>query len=252
MTKNTTEHGNWFAAGGRAYSRFRPEYPPELAAHLASIAPDNQKALDVGCGTGQLTRLLSAHFQAVTGVDPSEDQLRNAPETPGVRYMASPAESLPDDFHGFNLITAAQAAHWFRLDAFYKEVRRVASADAILALISYGVLSIDGAVGERFRQFYDDEIGPFWPPERQWVDSGYRDLFFPFAQIQAPALVIEAQWDLNALLGYVSTWSAVRQAQQKEQENIVTRFAADLHDLWGDPGQHKTMTWPVNMRIGRI
>jgi len=252
MTQGNTEGFNWFAAGGENYSLYRPHYPSALAAYLASIAPDNQRALDVGCGTGQLTRLLSAHFRTVIGVDPSKDQLENASKAPGVSYLHSPAENLPADIQDVNLITVAQAAHWFNLAAFYDEVRRVASPGAILALISYGVLNIEGAAGERFRKFYYEDIAHCWPPERQLVDSGYQQLSFPFAELNAPCLTIEAEWDFTALLGYISTWSAVRQAQQKGEEHIVSRFATELLAVWGDPANRKRMSWPVNMRIGKV
>lgn len=250
--QSETAETNWFSEGGRHYLQYRPEYTRELAEYLAKLAPDNQKALDVGCGTGQLTKLLSDYFNTVTGVDPSEEQLRNAPPLTGITYLHSTAESLPANFSGYSLITAAQAAHWFRLEAFYREVRRVAKPAAIIALISYGVLNIEGQVGERFRQFYYEDIGRFWPAERQLVDSGYRELSFPFEELNAAPFWIEADWCLQELLGYISTWSAVRQARQKGEELIITNFANDLASIWGDPDERKTVSWPINMRIGRI
>lgn len=247
-----TDKINWFSEGGENYSQYRPEYTRELADYLAKLAPDNQKALDVGCGTGQLTRLLSDHFAAVTGVDPSEDQLRNASLATGISYIHSPAENLPADFSDYSLVTVAQAAHWFRLNDFYREVRRVAAPGAIIALISYGVLSIEGEIGERFRKFYYDEIGRFWPSERKLVDSGYRELYFPFEELQAPPFRIETKWNLQALLGYISTWSAVRQAKQQGEMKVISQFAEDLAAMWGSPEGSRDVSWPINMRIGRL
>ncbi|WP_033580999.1 class I SAM-dependent methyltransferase [Dickeya chrysanthemi] len=252
MMQGKTEEANWFSRGGQNYSQYRPEYPQKLAEYLAKIAPDNQKALDVGCGTGQLTRLLSAYFTSVTGVDPSEDQLQNAFAAPQITYVHSAAECLPAEFSRYNLITVAQAAHWFKLHDFYREVQRVASSQAVIALISYGVLSIEGDVGERFKKFYYEEIDHLWPPERKLVDSGYRELYFPFEELSAPTFRIEVDWNMAALLGYISTWSAVRQAQQKEQEHIITRFATELGVIWGNPDSCRKMFWPINMRIGKI
>lgn len=243
---------NWFSEGGRNYSQYRPKYTRELAEYLADLAPDNQKALDVGCGTGQLTQLLSDYFTTVTGVDPSEDQLRNTSPVPGITYIHSAAESLPADFSGYSLITVAQAAHWFRLDDFYREVHRVAKPGAVIALITYGVLNIEGQIGERFRQFYYEEIGRFWPVERQLVDSGYRELFFPFEELKAAHFWIEADWDLQELFGYISTWSAVQQARQKGDELIITKFANDLTEIWGNPDERRKACWPINMRVGRL
>src|SRR5690606_22222870 len=128
---------NWFDQGGQAYARFRPQYPAALAAYLASIAPDTALAVDVGCGNGQLTHLLAEHFTAVAGFDPSADQLAPATTRANVTYQCAPAERLPLPDRCASLISAAQAAHWFDLPAFYAQVRRIAKPGAVVALISY-------------------------------------------------------------------------------------------------------------------
>ncbi|MFJ5406190.1 class I SAM-dependent methyltransferase [Pectobacterium punjabense] len=252
MTNTTEESRNWFASGGENYARYRPQYPPELAEYLSSLAPNTQNALDVGCGTGQLTRQLAEHFDVVKGIDPSDSQLRNAIAHNRIHYACSPAETLPGQPLSYSLITAAQAAHWFKLDAFYREVHRVAVPLGILALISYGVMQLDDDLNDRFRQFYDDEIGPFWPAERQLVDNGYRDIPFPFDEIDAPPLNIHLEWPLEALIGYISTWSAVASIREAGQEETLHRFYEDIAEFWGNPATYRPIIWPINMRIGRI
>lgn len=243
---------NWFDQGGQAYARFRPEYPSQLAAFLASVAPDRRLALDVGCGNGQLTRLLAEHFDTVIGLDPSADQIANAAPHERIRYRCAPAESLPLADRSASLITAAQAAHWFDLRAFYAEARRVAVEGATLALVSYGVPVLEPALDARLQQFYWQEIGPYWPAERQLVDSGYATLDFPFDEFRAPALEIRLQWRLPELLGYVQTWSAVRQAREAGRDALLQTFAEDLAQTWGDADAARPITWPINMRIGRL
>ncbi|MDB5959393.1 MAG: SAM-dependent methyltransferase [Massilia sp.] len=243
---------NWFDQGGSAYARFRPEYPPELAEWLAGQASDRQLAIDVGCGNGQLTALLAPHFEHVSGFDPSADQIANAAPHANITYQRASAEHLPAPERSASLITAAQAAHWFDLPAFYAEVRRIAAPAAVLALISYGVLSLGPGLNELFRKFYDDDIGPFWPPERALVDSGYATIDFPFAEFAAPPMQIRLQWTLDELLGYVSTWSATRAVREAGKERMLTRFADQLGAAWGDPEQARTVTWPVSMRVGRL
>ncbi|MDY4333022.1 class I SAM-dependent methyltransferase [Pectobacterium brasiliense] len=252
MTNTTEESRNWFSSGGENYARYRPHYPPELAEYLSSLAPNTQNALDVGCGTGQLTRQLAEHFDAVKGIDPSVSQLGNAVAHHRIDYACSPAETLPEQPLTYSLITAAQAAHWFKLDAFYQEVRRVAVPQGILALISYGVMQLDDDLNDRFRQFYYEEIGPFWPAERQLVDNGYRDIPFPFDEIAAPPLNIHLEWLLDALLGYISTWSAVASAREAGREEMLRRFYDDIATLWGTPTTCRPVRWPINMRIGRV
>lgn len=243
---------NWFDQGGRAYARFRPEYPPQLAAFLASVAPRHGLAVDIGCGNGQLTQLLAPHFDHVMGFDPSADQIANARPGARIEYRCAPAEQLPLAGGSANLITAAQAAHWFDLPAFYGEVRRIASPGAVLALISYGVLRLDPLLDQRFQAFYWDEIGPYWPPERKLVDSGYATIDFPFGEFAPPALEIRMEWDLSELLGYLTTWSAVRSAREGGREDLLLDFANDIAAAWGDPDRRRPVSWPINMRIGRV
>lgn len=242
---------NWFDQGGQAYARFRPEYPPALATYLASLAPDDGTAVDVGCGNGQLTQLLAAHYHQVVGLDPSADQIANATPDDRIDYQCGPAERLPLPDASATLITAAQAAHWFDLPAFYAEVRRVAMPGAILALVSYGVLSLAPALDERFKKFYWDEIGPYWPPERTLVDTGYATIDFPFEEIAPPALEIRLDWTLDQFLGYLQTWSAVRKAREAGQDALLLDFASDLAGLWSDPQVKRPVVWPIAMRIGK-
>lgn len=249
---DTVSARNWFEQGGGAYARFRPEYPPQLAAFLASRAPDERLAVDVGCGNGQLTQLLAPHFDRVVGLDPSADQIAHAVPDPRIDYRCAPAERLPLPDGAASLITAAQAAHWFDLPAFYAEARRIAAPGAVLALISYGVLRLDPVLDQRFQRFYRHEIGPFWPAERKLVDSGYAGIDFPFEEIAWPALHIQVDWNLPQFLGYLGTWSAVRHAKDANRGELLLAFADDIAQAWGDPMMERSVCWPINMRIGKL
>ncbi|WP_036166745.1 class I SAM-dependent methyltransferase [Massilia sp. 9096] len=247
---------NWFDQGGSAYARFRPEYPPALAARLAELAPDRRLAVDVGCGNGQLTRLLAPCFEHVVGIDPSADQIANAfvdqRIDDRIDYRQASAEHISLADAGASLVTAAQAAHWFDLPAFYREARRIAMPGAVLALVSYGVLELENPLAERFGRFYRDEIGPYWPPERQLVDSGYATIDFPFPELAAAPLELRCAWSLPQFLGYLSTWSALRNAREAGREALLADFAGELATAWGDPAVERTVRWPIHMRIGRL
>jgi SAM-dependent methyltransferase len=252
MPTSTAPARNWFDQGGAAYARFRPEYPPELAAFMASQAPERRLAVDVGCGNGQLTGLLAQHFAQVVGIDPSADQLANVAPDERIDYRRAPAEQIPVADAAASLITAAQAAHWFDLPAFYREARRIGSPGAVLALVSYGVLTLDSALDARFQAFYRDQIGPYWPPQRQLVDSGYATIDFPFDELAAPAMQIRCTWSLPQFLGYLATWSAVRSAREAGRAELLTAFADDIGAAWGDLRLKRMICWPINMRIGRL
>ena len=147
---------------------------------------------------------------------------------------------------------AAQAAHWFDLPRFHAEVRRLAAPGAALALVSYGVPQLDGPAGERFRRFYWGDIHPFWPEGRAHVEQGYTALDFPFAELSIPPLVIERDWSLAALAGYVETWSAVKAAAKAGQGEIAEGAMADIAALWGDPGTEYRISWPITGRFARL
>lgn len=79
-----------------------------------------------------------------------------------------------------DLITVAQAVHWFNFPEFYKEVRRVSKPGEILAVWCYGLLNVSAEIDAMISRFYTDTIGAYWPPERKWIDDDYRTLPFPF------------------------------------------------------------------------
>ena len=248
--RDTAAAANWFEHDGQTYARFRPEYPARLPMLLAALAPATDLAVDVGCGNGQLTTQLASHFEATLGVDPSADQIANARHRERVGYLHGSAERLPVPDRSASLITAAQAAHWFDRPAFYAEARRIAAPEAVIALISYGVMSPDSDLASRFDHFYRDEAGPYWPPERALVDTGYAGIDFPFEEYPAPPMRIEKDWTLSEMLGYVSTWSAVRRAEHAGDTAILHSFAADMTELWGAPTTTRRVSWPVVMRLG--
>ncbi|MGD9537765.1 MAG: class I SAM-dependent methyltransferase [Alphaproteobacteria bacterium] len=248
MTASFKDH---FSSRAAAYAAFRPSYPEALADRLAGLAPARLLALDVGCGSGQLSTLLAARFDRVVATDASAAQIENAAPHPRVAYRCAPAEASGLDDASVDLITAAQAAHWFGLDAFYREVRRVLVPRGAIALISYGVIEADGAAGETLARFYA-ALGPYWPPERRHVETGYRGLPFPFDEIEAPRLAMSAEWPLAGVLGYVETWSALRGMERALGPAPLARFAEELAAAWGEPAAAHQIRWPLALRLGRV
>ncbi len=239
-----------FEEGGADYQRHRPNYPPELAQVLAAECANTYHALDVGCGTGQLSILLAEHFNVVTATDPSETQISNAVRRDNVRYRCEPAEKIILRDGCVDLVVAAQAAHWFDLPCFYAEATRVLHPSGALALVAYGVPTLDGVIGERFSHFYWYEIHKFWPDGRRHVEDGYRSLDFPFQERSLPPLTIERAWSLDDLVGYVSTWSATRRAREANSDQLIVRFTQELAELWGRRSNLRKIRWPITGRIG--
>lgn len=245
-------------AGG--YRSYRPGYPDALFDFLAAQAPARNAAWDVGCGSGQATLPLAERFGVVFATDPSAAQIARAPRHPAVRYGVARAEAsgLPGAGvagagvagAGVDLVSAAQAAHWFEHDGFAAEVRRVARPRALVALFGYGKAFVSPEVDAVVEHLYTDLVGADWPPERRYIEDGYRSIPFPFAELPAPAFDMRAEWTLDQLLGYLRTWSAVARYRAREGEDPVALVEARLAAAWG-PGA-RVVRWPLLLRAGRV
>lgn len=244
---------NWFDAGGHNYERYRLRYPSHLATDLSALVTSHERAVDVGCGNGQLTTLLAENFEHVIGIDSSVEQLSNARKHVGIDYILGSAESLAVESHTVDLITVAQAAHWFDLPRFYAEVRRVARPGAAVVLLCYGSPRLSSQPCDalledlRWRQ-----VMPFWPPQTKHIDEHYRNIDFPFDELPLPPLAIRQQISRAGVLGYLSTWSAVRAIEQAGRLEIMHDFSRAFTDAWPDEGELLEVTWTLHFRAGRV
>ena len=241
-----------FSDVAAAYAAHRPSYPPALVDFLARLAPARRLAWDAGCGSGQLSLLLAGPFERVVATDASPEQIARATAHPKVEYRCARAEASGMPERVADLVTAAQAAHWFDLPAYFAEVRRVTRPGGIVALISYGVVTADAALDAVIRPFYREVLGAYWPPERRHVDEGYRSLPFPFEELDGPSLEIRLDWRLEELVGYVGTWSAVWALEQGEGQGPFATFRRELASAWGPATAVRTVRWPLALRVGRV
>lgn len=234
------------------YSAFRPTYPPVLFDYLAQLCPERRKAWDCACGNGQATIALAKHFDSVIATDASPQQLSAAPALPNVTYRVASAEASGIDSKSVDLVTVAQALHWFDLDSFYGEAQRVLVPSGVLAAWTYGVLHVEGdGVDALLQEFYHDIVGPYWPPERRLVEDGYRGLAFPFAEVAPPSFNMEERWERAHLLGYLRSWSATGRYVEDKGVDPVAALESRLEPLWADIHALRKVTWPVALRVGR-
>lgn len=240
-----------FSGHAQAYAQYRPGYPPELYAYLASLVSRHEWALDCATGNGQAALGLTRHFERVVATDGSVAQLRNAQPHPRVRYIASLAECLAFHDHSIDAITVAQAAHWFDHARFYPEVRRVLRPEGVLALWTYGLASLTPALDEVVRDFYANVVKDYWPPERSYVETAYRTLPFPLRELTPPPLELRLQWDLDTLVGYVGTWSATQRYTQALGIDPLPELRRRLEPHWGVSGELRPVAWPMHLRVGR-
>lgn len=254
MEKSVTDldFKDHFSKGSADYATYRPSYPLSLVEALAPLCPTQHRVLDCGCGTGQLSVLLAEKFEEVIATDASAAQIAKAQKKEGVIYRTALAEQSGLADECVDLITVAQAAHWLDLETFYKEVTRVAKPNSVLALITYGILQVEGTVDTLIQQFYHQTIGPYWPAERRQVEDGYQSLPFPFTELKVPTINMQEFWHLDELMGYFNTWSAVKAAEKALGFNPVDQLRVALLPEWGDPKSKKKITWPLSIRAGKV
>ncbi len=241
-----------FSAQASQYAAYRPTYPPELAAFLAIAAPGRDLAWDVATGQGQAARLLATEFRQVLATDASAAQLANAESCDGVTFREGEATNSGLGDRTCDLVTVAQAAHWFDISKFYAEVRRVLRPNGVIAIWGYVLLQtghteIDG----RLQEFQDVTVGEYWPEGREILDAHYATLPFPFEPIVAPSFFMRARWTRDDLIGYTGSWSAVARYRQTHRTDPLSAFAEDLSRVWPD-GRTLDIEWPLYLLVGRV
>lgn len=220
-------------------------------------------AWDCATGNGQAAVFLSEHFEQVIASDASKEQIENAQPRDNIRYEVFPAEKTTLVDNSVDLITIAQALHWFDLDEFYKEVKRVLRKDdnggdtngsGVIAAWAYGLHSISTEIDNITHLLYEDILGSYWPKERKIVENRYQDISFPFQEIDMPVFQIELDWTLSELIGYLYTWSSVQKFIEKNNSDPIKQIYDDLAAAWGDKNtwhKRRRVVWPIYIRVGR-
>ncbi|MBL7711661.1 MAG: class I SAM-dependent methyltransferase [Chitinophagaceae bacterium] len=233
------------------YASYRPEYPASLYRYILSIVPGRDCAWDCGTGNGQVAAGLSPFFKTVYATDISAAQLQHAQQKENITYTQQEAEHTRFPAACFDLIIVAQAVHWFDFERFYAEVRRTAKPGGVLVVTGYGLPGIDEGIDRLLQHFYTAITGPYWDPERKYIDEAYKTIPFPFDKIEAPELVHRLLWTREQFTGYLNTWSAVQHYIKDKGYNPITLIEQELHTLWPESGP-KTVRFPILLRAARI
>lgn len=247
--KGTANWKDHFSHASDDYRRWRPRYPDELFAWLASQSPATDLALDCATGSGQAAESLAAHFTGVLATDASEAQIRQTEPHARIDYRVAPAEKIPLGDASVDLVTVAQALHWFDIDRFHLEARRVMKPGAVIAEWGYQLACVDDAIDVAVCRFSEVTVGPWWPPERAWIDTAYAGIPFPFEKIDAPAFAMTARWRLDRYIAYVGTWSSVNGYRREKGVDPLPALREELAPRWGEG--ERELRWPLMMRVGR-
>ncbi|MEP6845487.1 MAG: class I SAM-dependent methyltransferase [Panacibacter sp.] len=241
-----------FSSQAKLYANFRPHYPDALYDFLYSNIQKFGNAWDAGTGNGQVAAELAKKFTSVYASDISTKQLAEAPLLPNVFYRTETAENASYPDHYFDLITVAQAIHWFSFDQFYATVKRTLKPGGVIAVIGYGLLTINNTIDKWLLYFYIDVIGPYWDKERKYIDELYQTIPFPFTEIIASNFKIEYTWTKEQFLGYLNTWSAVQNfIKTTNMHPMSDELLLSLNKIWRDDEVHK-ISFPLLLRTGRL
>ena len=239
-----------FSAQAADYARYRIDYPAALYEWLLPQVASRERAWDCATGNGQVAAVLADSFVRVDATDLSEKQLAQATPRTNLHYQTARAEQTPFPAQRFDLITVAQAVHWFDAPAYHQEVRRVARPGAVLAEWGYGLVQISLEIDLLIGHFYRDTMGPYWDANRWHIDDEYARIPFPFARVQRAHFTVQRAWAAEWFLQYLRTWSSVVKYQQQRGQDAVEMVAAELTRLWGPNA--RTVTFPIFARAGRV
>ncbi len=240
-----------FSSDAKGYATFRPSYPTELLDFVLAHVQGRARAWDCGTGNGQLAEMLSPHFQRVDATDISAQQLSQATALHNIHYSLQPAEKTDFPDATFDLITVAQAIHWFDFERFYAEIRRVAAPQAMIAVMGYPLFSINPKVDLVIHRLYYEILGNHWDRERRYLESGYATIPFPFTEIACPRFESGYDWNFEQLIGYLNTWSAVKNYLKANGSNPLELIEDDLKAAWGNEKTHPVKFLMV-LRLGQI
>ncbi|BDA79287.1 methyltransferase [Leptospira kobayashii] len=240
-----------FSKQSDLYVKFRPSYPQEVFDFILSLVSARHLAWDVGTGNGQIAEVLSTYFDQVIATDISEKQISNAKKNEKIIYKLESAEKTDFPDNHFDLITVAQAIHWFDFSAFYSEVKRTGKRNGVLAVIGYGLLTTDSEIQKWILHFYSGVLGKYWDKERRYIDESYKTIPFPFEEIPAPAISNDFEWSVEQMIGYLKTWSAIQNYIKEKNQNPLESGLEDLKSIWGE-GKKRKVRFPILLRIGKI
>jgi len=252
---NYVDHFNQSA---EQYKLFRPSYPQALFDYLLTLVPSESHIWDCATGNAQAALFLAESFK-VTATDISPAQLERAPRHESIDYIRCSAENTPIPAHSIDLVTVAQALHWFNLEAFYREVVRVTKPEGLIVAWCYSLgkignsKTLDDKINALITKLYNQILGDeYWPVQRHFIDEEYQTIPFPFQKMETPDFHIEKKMTFDDLIGYLNTWSAVKEYIVRNEENPVELIVDELMTAWGEPQAVHTMYWPLHLLAAKV
>ena len=236
-----------FSTQAQTYADSRPDYPAALYEFMVSQTKQHTLCWDVATGNGQAAVALAQYFDRVVATDASMAQLQQAIGRVNIDYRCEPAEHSSLENASVDLVTVAQALHWFDFERFYPELKRVLKPGGRVAAWTYGLLTVNDEIDSIIERFYSHVLGGYWPQERNYVDQAYKTIPFPFNKIEAPYFSIKREWSLEQLCRYLESWSAVEKYKKQNGSSCVAPIKKQLESCWTD---NQRVSWPISLLLG--
>jgi len=97
---------------------------------------------------------------------------------------------------------------------------------------------------------YRVAVESHWPPGREHVDNGYRDLVFPWPAVRAPSIDMTEQWTRDDVFGYATTWSSTQRMVKAVGAAALDELRDRLASIWPD-NEPRTVSWPLTIKLTR-
>jgi SAM-dependent methyltransferase len=239
-----------FSDSADCYAAARRRYPGALIDFIAWSSPSFDAAWDCGTGNGQAAVDLARHFKTVWATDPSQAQIDQAIPCQGVIYSVQPAEKVSFADHSVDTITVAQALHWFDLERFFAEARRVLKPGGFFCAWGYSWSHVEPAIDAVMQASILEPIRKYWAGQNAALWEGYKKVYLPFKAVDAPSFSIRMEWTLLEYMAYVHTWSATRRAIQAEGSGFFEAACKQMEQAWGGKDRVRRVTMPLAVIAG--
>ncbi|WP_437882336.1 class I SAM-dependent methyltransferase [Pseudomonas sp. LRF_L74] len=218
---------NTFSIKSNNYAQSRPRYPDSLLDWIAGCCQRTDNVWDCATGNGQAAVDLASRFSNVFATDVSQEQISNHLYAPNVSFSVQSAENTSFDSNTFDLVTVAQALHWFDYSRFWPEVRRVSRKNAFFCAWGYDWLFTGTPLDENVVAPFRSAIQPFWAVNNRILWDGYSnmDISFPFERVSTPSFEIHMQWTILQIVEYMKTWSAYKNSLS---DPIASSYLVDI------------------------
>lgn len=206
---------------------------------------------DCATGNGQAAVELAKRFPEVLATDHSQAQLDLAAKRPNINYRLGEAghSGLADE--SIDIITVAQALHWFFGENFWKEVLRVLKPGGLFVAWTYAQHWLDDESLTAVTDHYHNEtLRDYWPERRKHPVNRYREIDLPFSPMHSPQLMMKVEHTLEAHIGYLRSWSGTQRYIDAHHDDPTHAVMLELATLWGDPDAKHTVHWPLTIKAG--